>query len=111
MQEQVVNTASTKSVPQASAGRAGQIGVPAAIQPPPAPKPPRSNPPAQQPVQPPPASPAPQAPAPGPVQALSAPVTNTVGGGTLTSAVTPVTKTVDNTLQPALSLIGGLLGR
>jgi hypothetical protein len=116
VQQPFVNTAATQSAPQGSLAPAGQIGVPAAVPPPAAaPKapvpPPRSNPPAQQPVQQPPANPAPQAPAPGPVQTLSQPVTQTVGGGTLTGVVTPVAQTVDNTLQPALSLIGGLLGR
>ena len=114
VQERFVNAAATQSTPHASSGRAGQIGVPASVAPPAAPaapKAPRSNPPAQQPNQQPPANPAPQAPAPGPVQTLSEPVTETVGGNTLTDAVTPVTQTVDHTLQPALSLIGGLLGR
>jgi hypothetical protein len=115
VQEQpFVNTAATERAPQqGSLGQAGEIGSPARINPPliaPAPKAPRSNPPAQQPVQPP-ASPAPQAPAQGPVQTLTEPVTQTVGSPTLSGAVAPVTQTVDNTLQPALSLIGGLLGR
>jgi hypothetical protein len=112
VQQPFVNTAATQRAPQGSLAPAGQIGVPAAVPPPvaaPAPKAPRSNPPAQQPNQP--ANPAPQAPAPGPVQALSEPVTQTVGSPTLSGVVAPVTQTVDNTLQPALSLIGGLLGR
>jgi hypothetical protein len=111
------NTAATQSAPQGSAP-AGQIGAPAMVAPPAA----QAPAPVQK-VQPPPAAPAapaaqqpapaPQqsAPAAGPVQSLSAPVAQTVGGTTLDNTLAPVTKTVDNTLQPALSLIGGLLGR
>jgi hypothetical protein len=120
VQQPFVNTAATQNAPQTALAPAGQIGVPAAVpaplapvaQPKAPPAAPRSNPPAQQqPIQQPPTNPAPQAPAPGPVQTLSQPVTQTVGSGTLTGVVTPVAHTVDNTLQPALSLIGGLLGR
>lgn len=108
VQKPFVNTAATQDAKQDPAGRAGEIGVPAKVRPPaqaPAPKPPQNNPPAQQ-NQP---APAPQQQS-GPVQSLTEPVTETVGGGTLSNVVAPVTSTVDNTLQPALSLIGGLLG-
>jgi hypothetical protein len=108
-QQQFVNTAATQSAPKVSPGRAGQIGVPATVPPPAAPaapKAPRANPPAQQPNQAPPATP----PAQGPVQALTQPTTQTLGGNTLSNTVAPVTSTLDHTLQPALSLIGGLLG-
>jgi hypothetical protein len=110
-QPQFVNTAATQNAPaaQAPTGPAGRIGIPAAVPPPP-PAAPQPKPPVQQPKPPAPAQAAPQAPAPGPLQQTTTPVTNTVGGSTLTGAVAPVTSTLDNTLAPALSLIGGLLG-
>jgi hypothetical protein len=109
------NTAAQQSLSQTPSGPAGQIGTPARVAPPVA-KAPAQQPQAprvQQPAAPaaqPAAVPAPSAPAPGPVQSLAAPVAQGVGGTTLDNVVAPVTQTVDNTLQPALSLIGGLLG-
>jgi hypothetical protein len=117
---QFTNTAATESLPGDTMGPAGEIGAPVALK---APKvePPRGDqagtlpaprkPAAQQPAP----APAPAQPA-GPVQAVTEPVTNTVEqtpavGQTLSEVVTPVTGTVDDTLQPALSLIGGLLSR
>lgn len=110
VEQPFVNTAATERAPQQSTGRAGQIGLPASL---PAPKAPTAKPPVQQqPTQqtPPAQQQQQQAPAPGPLQAATQPVTQAVGGTTLSGAVAPVTSTVDNTLQPALSLIGGLLG-
>jgi hypothetical protein len=66
---------------------------------------------AQQPLAPAPAAAAPQQQPAGPVQTVTEPVAQTVGGGTLSGTLAPVTSTVDDTLAPALSLIGGLLGR
>jgi hypothetical protein len=112
-QKQVTNAAAAeKSAPGSSYSPDGEIGRAASVKPPvqaPAPQAPAPQVRAPQvPVQ---AAPPPQAPAAGPVQALAAPVADAVGGGTLSNVVTPVTNTVDDTLQPALSLIGGLLGR
>ncbi len=106
--EQVTNTAADEPAPES----AGEIGRAASVKPPvkaPAPAAPVA--PAPPVAKAPAAPPAPAAPAQGPVQTLTEPVTNTVGGGTLTNVVAPVTNTVDDTLTPALSLIGGLLGR
>lgn len=105
--EQVTNPAAAEGEPRASSSPEGEIGRAASIKPPVQAKAPAA--PAPAPNKP--AAPAPQAPAPGPVQSLAEPVTNTVGGSTLTGVVAPVTQTVDDTLTPALSLIGGLLGR
>lgn len=115
---QFTNTAATSDgLTQPAGAPAGQIGVPARVPPPPV-----QAAPAPRPVQPAapklaapaapapaPAAPAPSAPSAGPVRTLTEPVAQTVGGSTLGNAVAPVTQTVDNTLQPALSLIGGLL--
>jgi hypothetical protein len=107
---QFTNTAVSEGLTQPAAAPDGRIGVPAKVAPPkaaaPAPKPAAPAVPA-----PPPAAPAaPSAPSAGPVQTLTEPVATTVGGSTLSNTLAPVTQTVDNTLQPALSLIGGLLG-
>jgi hypothetical protein len=103
------NIAATEGLTQPAAAPDGRIGTPAKVAPPkaaPAPKPAAPAVPA-----PPPAAPAaPSAPSAGPVQTLTEPVASTVGGSTLSNTLAPVTQTVDNTLQPALSLIGGLLG-
>lgn len=105
---QFTNTAATEGLTQPAAAPDGRIGTPAKVAPPkaaPAPKPAAPAVPA------PPAAPAaPSAPSAGPVQTLAEPVATTVGGSTLSNTLAPVTQTVDNTLQPALSLIGGLLG-
>jgi hypothetical protein len=103
VQQPFVNAAAAQNAKQEPTGPAGEIGVPARVRPPaPVPNPPQRTQPAP--------APAPQQPAAGPVQTLTEPVTDTVGGNTLSGAVAPVTSTVDSTLQPALSLIGGLLG-
>jgi hypothetical protein len=104
---QFTNTAATEGLTQPAAAPDGRIGSPAKVAPPraaaPAPKP-------AVPAPPPAAPAAPSAPSAGPVQTLAEPVATTVGGSTLSNTLAPVTQTVDNTLQPALSLIGGLLG-
>jgi hypothetical protein len=104
--EQSTATSSTDIAPQAPA----VLEAPAADVPRQAP--PRIGMPASKP--PPKAAPAPAPPAQkAPLQPVTEPVGQTVGQvtGTLTEVVAPVTDTVDDTLTPALSLIGGLLGR
>ncbi|HEV2783190.1 MAG TPA: hypothetical protein VGX25_27725 [Actinophytocola sp.] len=114
---QFTNAAADTTPRTAPSGAAGEIGAPASVKPPRVAAPPAvpdqrvPTPPAPAPEQ-----PAPNPPSSGPVQTLAEPVTSTVEqsgtvGQTLNDVVTPVTGTVDDTLQPALSLIGGLLSR
>lgn len=114
------NVSATDPAPR-PAGKAGEIGAPASVKSPNVGAP-RTSP--EQPAQPEqpappaqPAQPAPERQAPaGPVESVTAPVTETVErtgtlGRTINDVVAPVTETVDDTLQPAMSLIGGLLSR
>jgi hypothetical protein len=117
---QFTNAAAAETAPRTgttgAAGAAGEIGAPASVKPPKVAAPPAAVPEQRAPSRPAPEQPAPAPPSSGPVQTLAEPVTSTVEqtgtlGQTLNDVVTPVTGTVDNTLQPALSLIGGLLSR
>jgi hypothetical protein len=103
------NAASTGDLvrPAAAAPAPARVAAPVAVAPPAPPAAPRIAPPPAPPAAAPAAA---AAPAPGLVESVAAPVAGSVSP-TLADVVAPVTGVVDDALQPALSLIGGLLGR